>query len=308
MNRVLPRTEAQVENLLHAIKTKMGVVSPADMAITPATQTAITAKNTLFDGLVTDKAAALYVQTKSTKAAETAKAVDKMFISQYFQVFNFGVDRGKYDAESRVFYGIGIKDKTVPVMQTEAQILFWGGKIITGDSNRVAAGGAAMANPSAAEVGTTNGDYNTKFNTSGLDEEAFKTAEAALTAEMQASILLCVKALDEMQAFYSGMPVATIRDKIRGWGGIYSSDVVETINVHVVDYATGVMLPGANIEVIQSGTNHTTDAAGNAAIDTTIAFGVTLRVSLAGYVTQDVVVDFIAGQTVYNIVVKLVAI
>jgi len=307
LTRVLPRTEAQVERLLHALKAKMAVVPSGEMALTALTQAAVTANNTSFDRLIDAKVIALYNQTKSNKLALAAKNVDKMFVSHFFQTFNMGVERGKYDAESRVFFGIAVKDKTVPPLTSEALIFYWGGKIITGDSARVTAGGAAMANPSAAEVGTTNGDYSTKFDNAGNDEETFSSKQADVTATMPDEIRLCTKALDEIETFYSGLSKEAIRTKVRGWGGVYESEEVMTINAHVQDFATGVMLADANIEVIESGTNHTTDAAGNSVIHTTIAFSVTLRVSLDGYVTQDVVVDFTTGVTTYGVAVKLVA-
>jgi len=83
--------------------------------------------------------------------------------------------------------------------------------------------------------------------------------------------------------------------------GIASSDAlaqVRTITGRVTDQATGAPLPGANVEVLGSGTGTLANADGSFSIQVPMG-EVTLRVSLIGYTRRDVVVP--AGQNAVQI-------
>jgi TonB-linked SusC/RagA family outer membrane protein len=83
--------------------------------------------------------------------------------------------------------------------------------------------------------------------------------------------------------------------------GIASSDAlaqVRTITGRVTDQATGAPLPGANVEVLGSGTGTLANADGSFSIQVPMG-EVTLRVSLIGYARRDVVVP--AGQNAVQI-------
>jgi hypothetical protein len=141
-----------------------------------------------------------------------------MYISHYFQAYNNGIERGVFDKESRILYGLSENQSSVPSLGSEADITYWGGKIETGDAARVAAGGAPMSNPTAAEVKAMVDSFVAKNTSQGLAKTAYSTAQEALSAELPKAIKVVIKVWDEVETFYDQLDISAKRAKCREWG------------------------------------------------------------------------------------------
>jgi hypothetical protein len=305
ISRHKPRSVKEVEKALFAAKKRMDSVSPAEMAITAPTQTALTDENTKINNLVTASNAALYSQIKATNQMDTAKAKARMFISHYFQAYNNGIAREVFDKESRILYGLAENQSSVPPLGSEADITYWGSKVITGDAARVDAGGTAMSNPKADEVKTKLDDFVEKNTTQGLAKTAFGTAQENLSAELPTAIKVVTKVWDEVETFYDELEISAKRAKCREWGVVYESDVAVTINLTVKNKTTADAIDAALVTIVESGNDTNTDALGKAELKTSIAFGITLETSKAGFLTQVTPLEFETGITQYNLTIEL---
>lgn len=149
-----PNTDVQRLQALGAAKTKYDAVVAAGG--TPAFSAATYARlNTFLPTFVTEmnqRGAALSGQTAASAAINPARQSTHMFISHFIQVFNLGVEREVYPASARAYYGLTVSTGNQPKLKTDEDLLQWANNIKDGEAARVAAGGTAMSNPTAAEV------------------------------------------------------------------------------------------------------------------------------------------------------------
>lgn len=76
----------------------------------------------------------------------------RMYMQHYLQVLFMAIDRGEIKPEVLLLYGLDPENKSLPVLNTEEEILKWGQKVIDGDQKRIQNGGSALYNPSIALV------------------------------------------------------------------------------------------------------------------------------------------------------------
>lgn len=305
ITRRIPRTVKETEQALAKAKAKKDSVAPADMVLTPTTQTAVDDQNNTFLALIAALVLALFVQVKSTNIKVSIQKLAKMWSSHYYQSYFNGCDRAEFEPESKVLYGLHANQNNVPNMGSEADLAYWGEKVVTGDAARVTAGGAPMSNPTAAAVKLKISDFIAANNDQSNKKVLYGNAEVDIKNALPAAINTVLKVLDEAETFYNYLPKETMRAKVREWGGVYESDVKTTITVTVKNKTTGALLPDALITVIESSNEQATNAAGMAEIVTTIAFGVTLETMLDGFDTVQTPLEFETGVFAYDITVEM---
>ncbi len=307
ITRKKPVSVREVQTALSRAVQRMGVVAPEDQVLTTDQQTATTDENTVFGNLVNDLSLKKYMMVRSTNLKNPSMIFCRNYCNGYFQTYNNAITLlGTIDKESRVLYGLAENDGRVPTMNSEADLLYWGAKIALGDAARVTAGGIAMSNPSAAQVATKLGDFNTKNNSQGVKKTDYSTSQAATTAGMPSAILQVITVWDAAELFYNGLTIEARRAKCREWGEVFESSEKIKINVIVKKAGSDFVLVDALTTVLESGTEYTSNGLGEETIETHIAFGVTLETVLDGFVTNTNPIEFTTGVTAYNVVVEMV--
>ncbi|MFN0275917.1 MAG: hypothetical protein ACKVPJ_09245 [Chitinophagales bacterium] len=179
ISRSLPRTKFGRLTALSAARTKKNNPGANGNFLTQLTTDRLDNIQGNYAVAYTELATAaanLYTHTPGKTSA-----VDdvKMFASHFIQVFNLGVARGKYPAGHRAFYNLDVNSNAVPVMGTEEEIMQVAKDIVDGNLLRLAAGGAAMENPTAVEVGTKrNAAENLRIAQSNLKDALDAKQEA----------------------------------------------------------------------------------------------------------------------------------
>ena len=306
VTRKKPVTEREVEIALYKAKQRAATASTSDQVLSSDQQTTLNDAYTAFAALVQAKVSKKYAQVIATSATESAKKKAKNFVSAYFQSLNIGITLlDAFPKECRVLYGLAENDGKVPYLGGESDILFWGGKVATGDAARVAAGGTAMSNPTASDVAGKLGDFNGKNNNQANKKIDSQNAQADLTAGMPDGIANVIKVWDLAETFYDALPIASRRAKCREWGEVFESTEKVTINIVVKNKVNGALLAGAVTVLMESGTEMTSDAAGAETFVTNIAFGVTFETVLDNFVTNQTPLEYTTGVTVYNLVIEM---
>ncbi len=306
ISRRLPRADEERTVAINKAKQELGTVIPAEITVTNATKVRLLAMYLAWKGANDNIQIAEFAKTTATALVESTKETAAMFIRHFIMVFNMGVERGVYTAEQRTFFYLDVANDALPAIVSEADITLWGNRIIDGDALRVAAGGAAMSNPTAAEVATAFGN----FNTANIDQEVktadFKAKLLVRTNLREDADAVILKVWDETETFYNELPAETKRDKCRPWGIVYISDVEVTINVEVLKDGTTTPVDGASTNLAESDTTRVANAAGMLQFKTTVADLVTLNTNKPGFVQNTTVVNFVPGQVLYSVTVMLV--
>ncbi|NJM16372.1 MAG: hypothetical protein HC896_14250 [Bacteroidales bacterium] len=76
----------------------------------------------------------------------------KLYISHFIQVLNMAIVRGELSADNRAFFNMDVKEKKLPTLNTEADIIKWGERLIQGERNRKIKGLTPISNPTIAVV------------------------------------------------------------------------------------------------------------------------------------------------------------
>lgn len=304
--RRLPTTNIGRQRALTAAKTKNDSIAPVDQFFTGQTKTRLDAIEPLYKQAMLDAGSALAAQSGSTSGVEKSKTASKLFTNHFIQVFNLGVPRGKFPKEHRAFFQLDVNNDKLPNMGTEQEIIQWGERVVTGDAARVAAGGVAMANPASGEVLVALDDFKTKNTAQSPLKDAYDNALQAienLNAEADGVIK---KIWDETETRFNEETPASKRRKAREFGVVYISDIEMTINLTVNDSITGNPVADVNCLIIETGTDRNTNAAGIVQLLTKAEGGVTIHTSHPDYVDKDTTLEFIDGQTVYNLTISIV--
>lgn len=89
---------------------------------------------------------------KGNEQYDAALKKARMYVSHFIQVLSMCIMRGEIARNKRPYYGLPENEDTVPNLFSEASVLEWGQKIITGEQRRQAEGGVAIYNPTMGRV------------------------------------------------------------------------------------------------------------------------------------------------------------
>ena len=251
-----------------------------------------------YNGKVLAMNVALQDQINATALEQTAFGICRMYDSHFFQVFNLGIARGIYPASARTFFGIDANDDKVPNVGKENDVTHWAQTIVSGNAARVTAGGAAMANPTAVEVGSKLTDYTTKHNTQSEKKDAYDDAQQVVGGMFDTVKQLVVDMWDEVEFYFRHEPdEASKRRKCREWGVVYVSDKKGKILGLVGDIDTGSPLAGVTVKIIETDESTLTLETGKYELATTLVGIGTLEFTLEGYTPVTIEIDISEGGT-----------
>ena len=128
-------------------------IQPYELAFSNSTLNQLNNLFPHFEQMLHQQKQAIAIQAAKSKelAAYTKKA--KLYISHFYQVFNFAILRKEISPSARKFFGLKENDSRIPNLLSEKDILYWGEQIIKGEQERLAKmGGNPITNPTAAVV------------------------------------------------------------------------------------------------------------------------------------------------------------
>jgi len=298
ISRILPDSDVKRIDALTTAKDKQASVLPADSPLTTKTVTRLTAAQPLFSQKIATREAALVAQGQCTTLKNAAQDKARTYISHFFQSFNNGIVRGMFPPAHRAFYGLDLNESSVPPINTETEILHWGGKIVTGDAARIDAGGAPMAMPTADEVGVEIETFQHLVTQQSSLKDAYDTAQEGVSDIRPDIENLILRIWDEVETAFDDETPSSKRRKAREWGVVYHSTQKTTITGTVTDIVTTLPLANVNVILLESENTVQTDISGNYKMETTFVGEGILQFSLDGYATQTIPVDVPEGGAI----------
>ena len=286
LTRKLPQSDVTRKIALDTGKTKKDNTAPADVVLTANTVTRLDTTQPLFKQKMQERGNALQVQSNATAAKNAAQGKAKMFISHFFQGFNNGADREVFPASHRAFYQLDVNSNSVPQMDTEAEVTFWGDRLVDGDAERTTAGGAAMSMPAIADVTTEFDLFKTLNAEQSTAKDAYDNAQEAVSDMRPEVDSLILRMWNEVETAFDDEPIESKRRKAREWGVVYVSTQKATITGLVTDSASGNPLQNVNVALEESEEIVQTDEEGRYTLKTSYTGEGTLEFALDGYTTQ----------------------
>lgn len=306
ISRRLSNSNIRRKEALENAAQKQASPGPLGSALTPNTVTRLAAVQPLYTGLYNTagqkKALAIQATASKNAALNTLRLECKSFIG----VFNFGVERGKYQAAERAYFGIDADNSNLPNLSTENDVKQLAKQITDNDAARVAAGGAAMANPSTAEVLAALNAYTPLAQAASNAYDAYDTALEELTNASVEVDKLIKKIWDEVETFFNEEEPESMRQNARQWGVQYVTiGEKATVTLTITDSQTPAQpVVGATVKQSDTGTERVTNAQGVVVFETQV-FGedVKFEISADGFLEKVISLNYAEGATVNQTVV-----
>jgi len=301
MRRRLSTTNLTRKTALIKAKAKLDNPGVNGVAITPATAARLNTMHGSYLPAMTliDQRAAQ--QVTATAAKNPVLQTLRLFCKSFISVFNSGVERGKYLASHRPFYGIDASNSNLPDLTTEVEVTDLAGRIIEGDPLRVADGGAAMANPDVAEVTAANTALQAQLSAVSNAKDALDQAQEAVGALNPEADKVIKKVWDEVETFFNEETPESKRANSAEWGVVYVSEGAPAVLSGIIRNNNGAPLEGAAALLVETGTDDLANNEGRYELPTIATGGLTIRTSYPGL--PDVVVNVIVpdgseGETI----------
>jgi len=298
-----PQSDAQRLRALNHAKAKADVTPPTSLAFSNDTLLRLNAVLPQFTLELQERGTALSAQALATAKLNPIKDILNKYIRHFILVFNMGVDRGRYPAAHRAHYQLPIDYTRLPEMNSPEENLQWGNNIVSGDAARVAAGGDAMENPTAAEVATALAELQTAVAAQAPTKEAYDKEQEDVEKMRTDVDDLIADIWDEVLFTFRKDAAPSMRRKAREYGVVYRLSGAEqptpdeyAIKGTVTDQATAQPLADVEVTVVETSATVLTNLAGEYLIPTTPAGNYTIRFKKDGYTVLELPTTVTAGQ------------
>lgn len=218
--RQLPATDNSRLTALRNAKVKADS-NVETCAFTTETKTRLDVFLTQFETELSERSTSLHAQTEATNLHTQNGAKLKLVLSHFLQVFNFGVARGIYQPQDRVFYGLTLNQEELPKLSSHNDTETWANNISEGETARATAGGTAMANPTIADVQAAYDVFKlSKVDQSGKKDAYDKEQEDVDNLRDDADDII-LDVWDEVEFTFRKEAASSKRRKAREYGVVY---------------------------------------------------------------------------------------
>lgn len=215
-------------------RQRLGPALPASHPFKPSNLTAFTSFETLWNTEYAQLKLADSARSSATALVVTATDELFMFCSHYLQVLFLAMKRGEIPFSALALYNLPVSnDPKLPDMDTEAKLLQVASNILEGDAARLAGGGVAMTNPTAAQVSAKLTAYNNLQNAQSQTKENFRKEQTDVANIFLQGAEVMRKLYMDIEYFYNEQSPEYINDVLREWGMEFYNGPGESTTVTV---------------------------------------------------------------------------
>jgi hypothetical protein len=157
---------------------------------------------------------------KNREYYETVKKA-KIYLTHFIRVMNMAISRGELPAETRAFYGLATDESTVPLLNSENELLTWGRRIIEGEEFRIRKGGSPITNPTIAVVKVRFGTFlDTLNHHKTLIQKGHEQTEKFTAMRMEADDII-LHLWNEVEDKYNNSPDELRKEQCEEYGLVY---------------------------------------------------------------------------------------
>ena len=242
----------------------------------------------------------------ATADKERLRKATRQCCSHFVQVFEMGVQRGRYAEAARAYYNLPVNGRAVRMPEGEREVQLRAQDILKGEERRVLAGGPPMQNPDAAELQALLDDYSAALSQSAIAAQNLRDARVATRSHIKEARAVLRKVWSYVELHYADHSASNVREYGRTWGIIYvQRGKLKHISGTVVDAATGEVLAGARIFISTGKGEKKSAADGSFKIGSTLLGTQLLQVELEGYAPFSLEIEM-SDANVAGVVVALV--
>ncbi|MBN1416222.1 MAG: hypothetical protein JW973_14060 [Bacteroidales bacterium] len=219
--RRLPNTDLARLRALRIAFEKGKELPPFQLAFKQSSLQKLHSFLPLFEKVVMETRQAYNIQVVKSKDHTKVLRKAKLYISHFIQVVNMAIARGDLPVDERIFFGLSSDQKNVPILNSEADLINWGEKIINGENFRISRGHTPITNPTIAVVKVWYEKFleTDKFQKT-LQRNLARSQEKLTELRKQAdSIILSI--WNETEHFFSSLSEDKKRENSKLYGVVY---------------------------------------------------------------------------------------
>ncbi len=219
--RRLPNTDVARLRALRVAYEKGKDLPPFQLAYTQVTLQKIQSFLPLFEKSMMETRRAYNIQVEKSKDYAKIMRKARLYISHFIQVVNMAITRGDLPASERSFFGFSSDQKSVPLFNTEAELIKWGEKIIQGENLRISKGRTPITNPTIALVKVWFEKYMDTYNYQKTLQKNFARLQAKLVELRKEADQIIVNLWNEVENHFIYLPEDKRRENAKLYGVVY---------------------------------------------------------------------------------------
>lgn len=164
---------------------------------------------------------ALSSQNKKNKDYNEILRKARIYLTHFIRVMNMAIFRGELPSETRAYFGLATDDSTVPLINSENELLSWGRRIIEGEEFRIRKGGSPITNPTIAVVKVRFGNFLEEDNYhKTLLKKTYDYTERTGDMRKEADEII-LEIWNEIEATQESLPEEIKRKECEDYGVVY---------------------------------------------------------------------------------------
>ncbi len=163
------------------------------------------------------------LNTQATANRKFQKLVKnaRLYISHFIQVLNFCVIRNEVKKELKHLYGLEPDNFTVPDLNSNDSILYWGDNIVKGEQMRLTQGGAPIYNPTIARVNVSFSLFKDAYFAQKTHQNT-TTRQLDLLSDQRKDVDQVLFTLwNQIEAAYAALPNKERLERCKEYGVVY---------------------------------------------------------------------------------------
>jgi hypothetical protein len=219
--RRLPNTDLARLRALRIAYEKGKELPPFKLAYSQTTLQKIQSFLPSFEKVMMETRQAYNLQVEKSKEYSRILRKAKLYLSHFIQVINMAVIRGDLAAVERTFFGFTSDQKSVPLFNSEAEIIRWGELLINGENLRTSKGHSPITNPTIAVVKVWYEKFIETYKyQKTLQKNLARSQEKLVELRHQANEII-VTLWNEVEHYYATLPEGKKRENARIYGLVY---------------------------------------------------------------------------------------
>lgn len=219
--RRLPNTDSSRLKALHSALKKGKDLTPMDLAFKQGTFQRVRSFLPKWEKAITEHKNTYDIQITNNKEYQKKLRKAKLYISHFIQVVNMAIIRGEIQPSVRTYFGIEEDSSKLPSLNTEADVIEWGKKLIDGETQRKLKGHTPVTNPTIAVVRVHYDNFMEAYKFQKTLQKNHNRALNSLAELRDEADDIILHVWNEVEETYSDLPEDLKREKSQEYGLVY---------------------------------------------------------------------------------------
>lgn len=216
-----PETDKQRYAALTAAKAKYETTAAPLRAFSTATYNRLVVFLPIYKAKLQQRSTALSQQAKGVSVIGPKRRMLRLYIGHFIIGLDNAILRQELPASVRAYYQLPTGSRTLPKLTTDDDLLLWAQRVVNGEDARIAAGGAALTNPTATQVNDQLIGFEPLVEDLSTRKTAYDDAQEAVAALWPEADELLKDIWDEVLFHFRKDDPPSLRRKAREWGLVY---------------------------------------------------------------------------------------